>query len=77
MLSKETVFNNPVSNYSDHDGRRRSWESVCVATGYGLDNRGVEFQLGQEFSLFHIIQTASGVHLTSYPICTEHKAAGT
>jgi hypothetical protein len=29
-----------------------------------------EFQYGQEFSLFHIVQTGSGVQSTSYPIGT-------
>jgi hypothetical protein len=45
---------------------------VGIATGYGLDNRGSEFesQWGQEFSVLHLIQTGSGVHPTSCPMGT-------
>jgi hypothetical protein len=32
--------------------------------------------LGQEFSLPHIVQTGSGVHLTSCPVGTRGKTAG-
>jgi hypothetical protein len=37
---------------------------VGIATGYGLDDRGSEFESrwGQEFSLLHVVQTGSGVH---------------
>jgi hypothetical protein len=40
-----------------------------IATGYGLDDRGVGVQVpvGKKFSLLHIVQTSSGVHPTSYP----------
>jgi hypothetical protein len=43
-----------------------------IATGYGPDDRGVEFKsrLGQEFSLLHFVQTGSGVHPTSHPMGT-------
>jgi hypothetical protein len=36
---------------------------VGIATGYGLDDRGVEFESwkGQEFSLLHLVQTVPGV----------------
>jgi hypothetical protein len=42
--------------------------AVRIATGYGPDDRGSEFESwwGQEFSLLHVIQTGSGVHPTSY-----------
>jgi hypothetical protein len=56
---------------------------VSIATGYGLDNRGIKFesQYGQEFSFLHIVQTGSGVHPASYPMGTggsfpRGKAAG-
>jgi hypothetical protein len=51
----------------------RSRDSVVgIATGYGLDDRGIEVRVlvGQEFSLLHVVQTCFGVHPTSYPIGT-------
>jgi hypothetical protein len=46
--------------------------AVVIATAYGLDDRGVEFESrwGQGFSLLHIVQTGSGAHLASYPMGT-------
>jgi hypothetical protein len=46
---------------------------VGIATGYGLDDRGSEFEYrsGQEFSVLHVVQTVSGVHPTSYPMGNE------
>jgi hypothetical protein len=43
--------------------------AVGIATGYGLDYRGVgvRSRKGQEFSLPHINQTGSEVHPASYP----------
>jgi hypothetical protein len=45
--------------------------AVSIATSYWLDDWGVKFesQWGQEFSLPHGIQTGSGVHSTSCPMC--------
>jgi hypothetical protein len=45
---------------------------VGIATSYGLDDRGVEFEsrYGEEFSLLQIVQTGSEVHPTSYPMGT-------
>jgi hypothetical protein len=46
----------------------RSRDSVVgIATGYGLDNRGVRVRVrqGQEFSLLHVVRTGSGAHPTS------------
>jgi hypothetical protein len=45
---------------------------VGIATGYGLDDRGVGVQVPveQKFSLLHVVQTGSGVHPISYPIGT-------
>jgi hypothetical protein len=37
--------------------------AVGIATGYGLDDRGVGVRV-------HVVQTGSGVHPTSYPMCT-------
>jgi hypothetical protein len=56
--------------------RRRSEGSrdsvVGIATGYGLDNRGVWVwvPVGQEFSLLHVIQTGSEAHPASYQMGT-------
>jgi hypothetical protein len=50
-----------------------------IATGYGLDDRGVVVRIavGQEFSLLHVVQTGSGVHPTSnYPMCTRGSFPG-
>jgi hypothetical protein len=49
------------------EGSRDS--SVGIATGYGLDNRGVGIRVPgeQEFSLLHAVQTGTGNHPTSYP----------
>jgi hypothetical protein len=46
--------------------------AVGIATGYGLDDRGVGVrdQLGQNFYLLHAVQTGSGVHPASYPVGT-------
>jgi hypothetical protein len=45
---------------------------VGIATGNGLDDRGVGFRVpvGSEFSLLHVVQTGSGTHPTSYPMGT-------
>jgi hypothetical protein len=45
---------------------------VGIATGYGLDDRGVGVRVPVvlKFSLLHVGQTGSGVRLTSYPMGT-------
>jgi hypothetical protein len=45
---------------------------VGIATGYGLDDRGVGVRIpvGQEFSLLHVVQTVSGTHPASYAMGT-------
>jgi hypothetical protein len=65
-----------------HFSRSRG-SSVGIATGCGLDDRGVEVRVHvrQKFSFLHIVQTGSGLHPTSYPMCTRGplpagKAAG-
>jgi hypothetical protein len=47
-------------------------KALGIATDYWLGDRGVEFESrwGQEFSLLHVVQTGSGVHLTPYPMGT-------
>jgi hypothetical protein len=44
--------------------------AVGIATGYGLDGRGVGVQilLGKDFSSLHVVQTNYGVHPASYPM---------
>jgi hypothetical protein len=51
---------------------RSAYSVVCIATGYGLDGRGVEVQVptGRRFSPLHVVQTGSGAHPASYPMCT-------
>jgi hypothetical protein len=47
--------------------------SVCIALGYGLDDRGsrVRFPAGAgNFSLHHSVQNGSGAHPASYPMGT-------
>jgi hypothetical protein len=45
---------------------------VGIATGYGLDGRGVGFRVPvrTRFFFFHVVQTGSGAHPASYPIGT-------
>jgi hypothetical protein len=45
---------------------------VGIATGYGLDDRGVGVRVpvGSKFSLLHVVQTGSGDHPSSYPMRT-------
>jgi hypothetical protein len=50
-----------------------SWDSVVgIATGYGLDDRGVGVRVPvrSRISLLHVIQTGSGAHPASYPMGT-------
>jgi hypothetical protein len=44
--------------------------SIGIATGYGLDDQGSEFESreDQEFSLLRNIQTGPGAHPVSYPM---------
>jgi hypothetical protein len=51
----------------------RAWIAQSVqrmATGWMAEGSEFESRKGQEFSLFHIVQTGSGVHPTSYPMGT-------
>jgi hypothetical protein len=45
---------------------------VGIATGYGLDDRGVgvPVPVGSRIlsSLLHVVQTGSGAHVASYPM---------
>jgi hypothetical protein len=53
---------------------RRRDSSVGIPMGYqGWRNR-VRFQAVQDFSLLHCVQTGSGVHPASYPMCTGGKS---
>jgi hypothetical protein len=45
--------------------------AVGIASGYGLEDRGVgefESRRSNKFSLLHIVHTGSGAHLASYPV---------
>jgi hypothetical protein len=53
--------------------------SVCIALGYGLDDRGsrARFQEGAgNFSLHHYVQNGSGTHPASYPMGTRDSFLG-
>jgi hypothetical protein len=73
---------NPFNSVIHH----REWSRdsvVSIATGNGMDDRGVGVRVpvGQEFSPLHVVQTGSGVHPTSCPMGTRcsfpgDKAAG-
>jgi hypothetical protein len=54
--------------YNSESGSRDT--VVRVAAGYGLDNLGVGVRVpaGSRFFLLHVVQTGSGVYLTSYPM---------
>jgi hypothetical protein len=51
---------------------KRSRDSVVgIATGYGLDDRGVGIRVPVGARIFlHVVQTGSGVYPTSYPMGT-------
>jgi hypothetical protein len=82
-VNKET--GRPVLIYS---GERRIYyrwlkrklnNSVGIALGYGLDDRGsrVRFQAGAgSFSLHHHVQNGSGAHPASYPMGTRGSITG-
>jgi hypothetical protein len=52
--------------------------AVGIVTGYRLDDRrlGVRISVGSRISLFHVVQTGSGVHPTSYPMGTVGSFSG-
>jgi hypothetical protein len=50
-----------------------SSEAIGCETGGEMElNEGSDFECrwGQEFLLLHVVQIGSGVHPTSYPMCT-------
>jgi hypothetical protein len=79
-VSKETrnkfiiiAFLNVLSSGKSRDG------SVGITLGYGLDERGsrVRFPTGAgNSSLHHRVQTSSGAHPASYPMCTRGSFLG-
>jgi hypothetical protein len=51
--------------------KRRLDSSVNIATGYGLDGRGIRVPFPirvRDFPLFHKVQTGSEAHRASYPV---------
>jgi hypothetical protein len=62
------------------DQKKSRVSSVCIALGYGLDDRGsrVQFKAGAgNFSLHHrCVQNGSGAHLASYPMGTRGSFSG-
>jgi hypothetical protein len=76
------VFRLTPLHYPSHFAVNRD-NAVGIATGYGLDDRGVGVRVpvGSRISLLHVVQTGSEVHPTSYPMGTggsfpRGKAAG-
>jgi hypothetical protein len=81
MSSDECKAQRSVPAFQFHivlDKLRSRDSAVGIATSYGLDDRGSEFESpwGQEFSLLYVVQTGCGVHPTSYPMDTGGRAAG-
>jgi hypothetical protein len=67
------LFHESTCDFNRFFNLYRSWDSaVGVATGYGLDGRGVGVRVpvGGRIYLLQVVQTGSGVHPTSYPINT-------
>jgi hypothetical protein len=65
--------------FSCSDNSRYSRDSsVGIATGYGLDSRGIGVQvpIGANFSPFYIVQTGSGAHRVFYLIGIEDSFPG-
>jgi hypothetical protein len=53
--------------------------SVCIALGYGQDDRGSRVRFPAEagnFSLHHRVQNGSGAHPTFYPMGTRGYSPG-
>jgi hypothetical protein len=51
---------------------------VGIATGYGLDDRGVGVRVpvGSRISFLRVVQTGSGAHPTSYPMVPRDLSPG-
>jgi hypothetical protein len=68
------ILLNEIENYYQSNVTVRSRDNeVGIATDYGLDDRGVAVRVPisqEEFSLFHVVQTGSGVHRSSYSMGT-------
>jgi hypothetical protein len=47
-----------------------------LATGWTAEGSDFESRQGRDFSLLHVVQTGSGMHLGSYPMYTGGRAAG-
>jgi hypothetical protein len=73
------IYLSPPKWVTDSGAHQVSY-AVGIATGYGLDDRGVGARVPigsrQEFSLLCGVQTGSAVHPASYPMGTGGKAAG-
>jgi hypothetical protein len=54
----------------------RLCQCTRLATGWEIERSGFESGQCQELSLLHIVQTGSGVHPSSYTICTGALSAG-
>jgi hypothetical protein len=54
--------------YRDSNGAWIAQSAQRLATGWMTERSEFKSRKGQEFSLFHIMQTGSGVHPTSYTV---------
>jgi hypothetical protein len=77
-LNNINIINNNNNNINNNNNNNNNnnhvsqVSAVGIATGYGLDDRGVgvRFPVGLEFSLLHIVQTGCGAHPASCPTGT-------
>jgi hypothetical protein len=75
---QQSLLPPPSESPKSHNGNtgsvstthRDPGSSVGIATRYGLDCRGSIPRQGQDFSLFHGVETGSGAHPASYPMGT-------
>jgi hypothetical protein len=75
--SKTSVHFHRIHGAMSQQTQSRS-SAVGIATGYGLDGRGIGVQVatGVIFSHLHVVQPDSGVHSPSYPMGTEDFSQG-
>jgi hypothetical protein len=72
------VFRSFPVYVSPYNSMRSRDSVVGIATGYGLDDRGSEFEspYDQRFSNLHVVQTGFGAHPIFYSMGMGVKATG-
>jgi hypothetical protein len=80
MTGTRKKLHNELHNfYSSQNNSNSRDNSVSIALGYGLDDRGfrVRFPVGAgNFSLHHRVQNGSGAHPASHPMGTRSSFLG-